>query len=287
MSSKEQKGFVVYGDYKTVVDELDDVQVGKLFRGMLDYFVSGEEPEFTDVLKFVFIPIKQQMDRDGDKYEKRCERNRANVKKRWNKSDTNDTNVYDRIRKIRTYTNDTNTNTNKDTNKDKDTDTNKESRSERDDTTSLLNYLNQETGGSYTDTEQFDDLITNLFDKGYTSDDIRKVIKNKANEWSCDGKMRSYLRPSVLFGEKFEEYLNAPEPIEVEQERENTDRAEQLRADRDALRDDLELIETEIKAIRSCQNIEEQFDELNDLKLKQAIKEQELESVTRRLEAVT
>ena len=106
----EQKGFVVYGDYKAVIDELDDEQVGKLFRGMLNYFVDGEDPNFTDVLKFVFIPIKQQMDRDGCKYQKKCERNRANINKRWGK---NNTTVYDGIR---TYTNDTNTKTKSNTN---------------------------------------------------------------------------------------------------------------------------------------------------------------------------
>ena len=106
----EQKGFVVYGDYKAVIDELDDEQAGKLFRGMLNYFVDGEDPNFTDVLKFVFIPIKQQMDRDGCKYQKKCERNRANINKRWGK---NDTTVYDGIRP---YTNDTNKDTNTNTN---------------------------------------------------------------------------------------------------------------------------------------------------------------------------
>ena len=103
--SKDQKGFIVYGDIKAVLDELPDDQVAHLYRGMVDYFVTGKDPKFSGVLKFVFIPIKQQMDRDSDKYEKKCERNRENVKKRWDRE--KDTTVYDGIR---TYTNDTNTN---------------------------------------------------------------------------------------------------------------------------------------------------------------------------------
>ena len=67
MPNKEQKGFIVYGDVKDVVDELDNEQAGELFRGMIDYFVNGTEPNFSDVLKFVFITIKQQMDRDAGK----------------------------------------------------------------------------------------------------------------------------------------------------------------------------------------------------------------------------
>ena len=116
--SKEQKGFIVYGDIQDVLKELDDEQVAQLFRGMVNYFVDGKAPKFTGVLKFVWIPIKQHMDRDAEKYEKRCEKNRENVKKRWERTKENE--------RIRTNTNATNTktNTNTDTNTKKDTDTN-------------------------------------------------------------------------------------------------------------------------------------------------------------------
>lgn len=112
--SKEQKGFIVYGDIQDVLKELDDEQVAQLFRGMVNYFVDGKAPKFTGVLKFVWIPIKQHMDRDAEKYEKRCEKNRENVKKRWER-----TNEYERIR---ANTNDTNINKDKDTNTNKDID---------------------------------------------------------------------------------------------------------------------------------------------------------------------
>ena len=115
--SKEQKGFIVYGDIQDVLKELDDDQVAQLFRGMVNYFVDGKTPKFTGVLKFVWIPIKQHMDRDAEKYEKKCEKNRENVKKRWER-----TNEYDRIR---TYTNDTNINKDKDIDIDKGRDINK------------------------------------------------------------------------------------------------------------------------------------------------------------------
>lgn len=117
--SKEQRGFIVYGDIQDVLTELDDQQTAQLFRGMVDYFVSGKDPKFTGILKFVFIPIKQQMDRNADKYEKKCEKMRENANKRWqnaiasksNQLDANDANTK------------TNTNTNTNTKKDTDTDT--------------------------------------------------------------------------------------------------------------------------------------------------------------------
>ena len=115
--SKEQRGFIVYGDIQDVLTELDDQQTAQLFRGMVDYFVSGKDPKFTGVLKFVFIPIKQQMDRNADKYEKKCEKMRENANKRWNNAIASKSNQLD--------ANDANTNTktNTDTKIKTDTDT--------------------------------------------------------------------------------------------------------------------------------------------------------------------
>ena len=109
--SKDQKGFIVYGDTKLLADELTDEQLGKLFRGMLDYFYTGKAPKFTGVLKFTFIPIKQQMDRDKEKYDAKCEKNRAKIQKYWDKAKSGTTEYSS----IPMYTNATNINTNTDT----------------------------------------------------------------------------------------------------------------------------------------------------------------------------
>ena len=119
--SKDQKGFVVYGDIKETLDELTDEQVATLFRGMVDYHITGKEPKFKGVLKFVFIPLKQQMDRNTEKYEKQCERNRANANKRWNAMQS-DAVAYGRIRSDAVDAN-TNTKTNINTKTDTDTTT--------------------------------------------------------------------------------------------------------------------------------------------------------------------
>ena len=113
--SKEQRGFIVYGDIQDVLTELDDQQTAQLFRGMVDYFVSGKDPKFTGILKFVFIPIKQQMDRNADKYEKKCEKMRENANKRWQNAIASKSNQLD--------ANDANTNINTNINTKKDTDT--------------------------------------------------------------------------------------------------------------------------------------------------------------------
>lgn len=117
--AKEQKGFIIYGDTEPVVDRLTDEEAGQLLKGMVKYFNSGEVPDFSGVLEFVFIPIKQQMDRDAEKFAEKCEKNRNNIRSYWDKV-KGDTDEYDRIRP---NTMATNTKTNTDTNTKTDTDT--------------------------------------------------------------------------------------------------------------------------------------------------------------------
>lgn len=62
--------FIVYDEIKDTLDEMTDEEIGKLFRGMVDYHVTGEEPDLKGGLKFAFIPIRQQMDRDDEKWNK-------------------------------------------------------------------------------------------------------------------------------------------------------------------------------------------------------------------------
>lgn len=114
--STEQKGFIVYKDLHAVVDELTDEQAGQLFKGMIAYSADGTEPKFDGVLKFVFIPIKQQMDRDSDKYDEKCEKMRANAHKRW-QSNANAS------KSTQLDANNANTNTNTDTDTKTNTDT--------------------------------------------------------------------------------------------------------------------------------------------------------------------
>lgn len=50
--------------------------------------------------------------------------------------------------------------------------------------------------------------LRRIFDAGRTIDDVRSVIEKKYAEWKDDPKMAKFVRPSTLFGEKFDEYLN-------------------------------------------------------------------------------
>lgn len=67
--SDSKDSFVVYTDIKEIIDELDDKQVATLFRAMVEFRVTGKAPKLTGTLKYIFIPIRQQMERDKEKWE--------------------------------------------------------------------------------------------------------------------------------------------------------------------------------------------------------------------------
>lgn len=278
--SNDQKGFIVYGDIKPVVDRLSDEEAGQLLRGMLDYFLTGKEPKFQGVLEFVFIPIKQQMDRNADKYEQRCEKNRENIKKRWSK----DTTVYDRIR---TYTNDTNTNTNTDTNTKTEKETNTNTMSAGTDASSLslslIRYLNEKTGSRYTP-DMAVNQIWDLLEQGYTEADMRKVIDRKYAEWWNDEKMRDYLRPSTLFGSKFPEYLNAPISLQSERQQKHEENRDSLLKEKAEKTEALKAIRESIEEMKDKDGrIRENITEYRALKDQAAILEDSLKRIDARL----
>lgn len=76
--------------------------------------------------------------------------------------------------------------------------------------TMVIDYLNQKTNQNYRhNSQKTKKLINARINEGYSIDDFKKVIDNKANDW-LDTDMAKYLRPETLFGNKFENYLNQP-----------------------------------------------------------------------------
>lgn len=98
--------FNAYHSYLKSIEPLNDSERGRLFTALLEYSSTGIAPELRGNERFVFPTMREQIDRDREKYESKCATNSKNIGIRWN------TNVYDRIR--------TNTNVSKDKDKDKD-----------------------------------------------------------------------------------------------------------------------------------------------------------------------
>lgn len=279
--STEQKGFIVYKDLHAVVDELTDEQAGQLFKGMIAYSADGTEPKFDGVLKFVFIPIRQQMDRDSDKYDEKCEKNRENARKRWERN----ANGSERMRSDANYAN---TNTDTDTDTKTETDTNTESAFKADNALSLseriISYLNEKTGSQYRPTSAVA-KIQGLLDQGYTEADMRLVIDKKCADWLNDDNMREHLRPSILFRvDKFEEYLNAPISLKLEKVQKRADHHKDLKRQLREKCDALDAINSSIESMKDADgHIRENIQEYRLLKEQQAILEDTISQIEKRL----
>ena len=76
--------FIIYTSYLKIFEQLTDAQLGQLTRHMLFFAKTGEEPNIEDpIVKLSFAFIKDDMERNNRKYEEKCERLRANARKRW------------------------------------------------------------------------------------------------------------------------------------------------------------------------------------------------------------
>ena len=89
--------FILYTSDYQLIEGLTDEQLGQLTRALFIYARDGEVINLEPVVRMAFAFIKDKIDRNQQKYQKKCERNRENIRKRWNKSNTNDTKENERI----------------------------------------------------------------------------------------------------------------------------------------------------------------------------------------------
>ncbi|MCJ0953543.1 conserved phage C-terminal domain-containing protein [Mammaliicoccus sciuri] len=74
---------------------------------------------------------------------------------------------------------------------------------------SIIRYLNSKTGKQYKHTSKnTQKLIKARINEGFTEEDFKHVINVKVEQWINDPKMSEYLRPTTLFGNKFDTYRN-------------------------------------------------------------------------------
>ena len=73
--------FIFYRDWLDGLKGLDVTTRLELLEAIINYGLDGKEMELSAMAKAVFGFIKPQLDRNADKYEQMCERNRANGRK--------------------------------------------------------------------------------------------------------------------------------------------------------------------------------------------------------------
>lgn len=74
----KKSAFKIYGSYAEQVNALTDSEAGRLFKALVNYRNGKEPKNLSGMEQIAFLFIRQQMDYDCEKYERRCEQNRKN-----------------------------------------------------------------------------------------------------------------------------------------------------------------------------------------------------------------
>ena len=86
--SKKRKSFIVHHDSLNVLDDLTDDQAGLLFKAIKAYHL-GNDIKLDSLTNIAMSPFRNQFERDAEKYEKLCEKNRLIAESRYNTKSTN------------------------------------------------------------------------------------------------------------------------------------------------------------------------------------------------------
>ena len=75
-------------------------------------------------------------------------------------------------------------------------------------TDKIVGYLNEKAHTNFkTNSKRTQRYIFERFSEGYAAQDFKTVIDKKYDDWA-ETEFEKYLRPSTLFGDRFEDYLN-------------------------------------------------------------------------------
>lgn len=279
-----RNSFIFYRSFFETFSKLPREERLDLFEAVCNYALNDEDPgEMSGIGDAIFTLLKPQLDANTRKYENGLRGGRPKPKRNLDETKTKPKHNLDETKpKPNDNVND-NVNENENENENG-------SGYEPDDSarsaalsSSLCSYLNQKTGGSHQPTSDMQVRIAVLLSQGYTEEDMRAVIDKKTEEWLDVPKMRQYLRPSTLFGKKFEQYLAEPESSGTQQRKKKSKRAAAVREDLDGARDELDSVLSLMERIRGRPGgIEsEGYGELADQRM---VLEQRVEQLSKQLE---
>ena len=202
----------MYTSYKEQVDLLNMEQRGVLLTAIMCYAADEPLPEMDGMCQMCFSFIKGNLDRDFEKYQKTCEARREAGKK-GGRPKANGSG--EKAKKANGFFEIQSKAKKPDNDNDNDNDNDLKDILSGDPTSEypykdVIDYLNEKAGTKFKDKSKDSRRhIKARFDEGFTLDDFYKVIDGRCAAWKGDAKMAEYLRPSTLFGTKFEAYLNA------------------------------------------------------------------------------
>ena len=197
-----KKSFVLFNDLSVPVQSLSDEEAGKLFKAIFEYQNGGIQQELTGAAGMAFVFVKQQLDRNQEKYNAICERNRINGMKGGRPGKPKEpSGLIGNPEEPKKPDNDT----------DIDTDIDNEKEEKRIDytiTDSIIDYFNEKTGKNLRHKDTSRKPIKARLNENFTFEECKQVIDIKYDEWIDDENMAKFIRISTFFGNKFEIYLN-------------------------------------------------------------------------------
>lgn len=271
--------FVFYKSFYDAISELEPESKFRLFDAICAYAYEDTEPTLKGAEMAIFRLIQPQIDANNRKYESGKKGGAPSGNQNASKNDKNNlkqpktTKNKQKQRNVNVNVND-NVNVNVNDNVSAKTADEMSGGAPDASTCTLLvvNALNDRTGRRFQVTGATTNLVSALLDRGYTVEDIIKVINRKCDEWLAVDKMRTFCRPSTLLQpDKFDEYLNQAPTVAEEKAEEREKRREQAQTD-------VGLLERELDQLTSQYLSEKDIKQRIDIKGNIAVVEAKLES---------
>ena len=84
MKDTQRNAFMIYKDNRVLFDAQTDEAAGKLIKAVFAYICDGEDLKTDDgMINMAYQVLRNAFDRDAEKYQATCERNRENQRRRW------------------------------------------------------------------------------------------------------------------------------------------------------------------------------------------------------------
>ena len=80
---KDSNNILLFTDQRAAIDYLSDDDAGRLFKAIYAYADQDILPDFNGPMMSLFTVIRSQIDRSRKAYKEKCEKNKANAKKRY------------------------------------------------------------------------------------------------------------------------------------------------------------------------------------------------------------
>ena len=96
---QDKDSFVLYKSFFKPIKGMSDESLGALMRALFEYQIDGTVTEDESIL-MAFSFFVNQFEFDNKAYKARCQKNKENADKRWNKKNGNDASAYDRMQAV-------------------------------------------------------------------------------------------------------------------------------------------------------------------------------------------